>query len=333
MRIVLEPHFLHQEQVGNLLGPERTASALARISAEPSLPSAQPYALAAELAGILSELGIKELSERVLHGLVAVGDLVGVQQAFYFRRNKDADGYRSIRFHAVLNTDRGITVSGEMNAERLTTTSAGHTLAGRSPVYVIGTITACDASNIILRPMFVGIRSYVEDELAFSRYGSQQERRVYPSQIDQFARANFRTAPSSSDVRLLGVMSEADVKASFAKIVGESVVQKDWGGEEADLYSSQLFVDGRQVSSAWLFKGPGFKGKMTIRALGKNGDQIDRLYNQPAEVLVVQHHDYIRAEVIRMMENYAFDARRPRPFMVLDGFNTATILRAYGHLT
>lgn len=33
-----------------------------------------------------------------------------------------------------------------------------------------------------------------------------------------------------------------------------------------------------------------------------------------------------------MMKTYAYDVRRPRRFMILDGFATAAILRDCGHL-
>ncbi len=38
------------------------------------------------------------------------------------------------------------------------------------------------------------------------------------------------------------------------------------------------------------------------------------------------------SEVVNMMETYANDMRRPRRYMILDGGDTARILRAYGKL-
>ena len=64
------------------------------------------------------------------------------------------------------------------------------------------------------------------------------------------------------------------------------------------------------MSSAWLFKGPGFPRAMTIAALGKNGDQIDRLFTESAELLVLQHCHEITPAVAGMMDAYAHD--RPR---------------------
>ena len=133
-------------------------------------------------------------------------------------------------------------------------------------------------------------------------------------------------------LRKISAKPESEVKSAFAAILGEPFTQRDWGGETSDLYTSQVQIDDHQTSSAWLLKGPGHRGPMTIAALGKRGDQIDRLFGEPAELLVLQHHREIRSAVINMMEVYANDLRKPRRYMVLDGADTARILTAYGHL-
>jgi hypothetical protein len=115
-------------------------------------------------------------------------------------------------------------------------------------------------------------------------------------------------------------------------LIGESYVPKDWGGERSDLYTSRVFVDGRQVSAAWLFKGPGYPRAMDVKALGKNGDQIDRLFTEPAELLVLQHCHQIKPSVVGMMDAYAHDARHPRFYMIIDGADTGRILRSLGLL-
>ena len=103
------------------------------------------------------------------------------------------------------------------------------------------------------------------------------------------------------------------MKCAFAGLIGESYVPNDWGGERSDLYTSRVFARGRQVSAAWLFKGPGYPRAMDVKALGKNGDQIDRLFTEPAELLVLQHCHQIKPSVVGMMDSYAHDARRPAP--------------------
>ena len=52
----------------------------------------------------------------------------------------------------------------------------------------------------------------------------------------------------------------------------------------------------------WPFKRPGYPHAVDVNALGKNGDQIDRLCTEPAELLVLQHCHQIKPSV-----PYAFD--------------------------
>ncbi len=71
---------------------------------------------------------------------------------------------------------------------------------------------------------------------------------------------------------------------------------------------------------------------MTISMLGKNGDQLQRLATTPAQVLVVQHCHEIRPEVFALIRSAASDFRNIRRFMLIDGFATARLLAASGHL-
>jgi hypothetical protein len=50
---------------------------------------------------------------------------------------------------------------------------------------------------------------------------------------------------------------------------------------------------------------------MTVKALGKPGDQIGRLFSEPVELLVLQHCHQITTAVVDMMDTYAHDLRNP----------------------
>jgi hypothetical protein len=332
-RISLEPYFLHQEQVIGLLGAERAALALDRSSRSTGLTMTAPYALATALAEVLPVLGIEELQKLVHEQQLRKGQVVGVEQTFQFRRAKDRDqaGDKPIDFHATLNTDDGVTVLGSFNSSRLVAESAAGQLKGNRSAYLVGTVTAFDGSHVELRPAFVGVRSFIEDEELVA-YGITSSRRVYPADVDQFAAADFRRPARQQNLNALLATPEETVKNALAATIGELFVHKDWGGEKSDLYSSRLQIQGRQVSTAWLLKGPGFPKPMTVRALGKNGDQIVRLFSEPAELLVIQHCHEITTNVVSMMETYAHDLRNPRRYMILDGPDTAKILQMRGIL-
>ena len=326
-RIALEPFYLHREQVTALLGPTRAAGP--RQHDDGAWPT--PYALTAALAEALPHLGIGELQLAAQSDGVRPGMVTGIEQDFDFRRAKERDqpGDQPIDFRGLLSTDPDITVYGTLNAVRLAAASSAGNVAGRNHVYIIGTVTSIDKDSIRLRPAFAGIRSYVEDDHA-ALFGTSEPRRVLPSQIDQFQLVDFAGPCPDSDLKRLASTPEDLVKHAMASLLAEPFVPKDWGGERSDLYSSRMFVRGSQVSSAWLLKGPGTKGPMTVRSLGSRGDQIVRLFSEPADVLVIQHYREITTPVISMMEAHAHDSRNPRRFMVLDGADTARILRAQG---
>jgi hypothetical protein len=334
-RIALEPYFLHEEQVQGLLGPERaTAAVSSGTTAQIASANPMPYVLATALAEALPYLNVPELQRAVHENKLRVGNAVGVEQTFHFRRNKRRDeiNYKPVEFSAALTTDTSVTVMGTFNAVRLVSHSAAGSLSGDRPAYILGTVTECKDSQIRIRPAFVGVRTYLDDEHQ-QAYGITSGRRVYPTEIDQFTSIDFLSTVTPSDVKQVLKVPEEVVKTTVARMLDEHYVHKDWGGERSDLYTSRLRIKGRQVSSAWLFKGPGFPRPMTVKALGAPGDQIDRLFSQSAEVLVLQHCHEITPAVVSMMETYAYDLRNPRRYMIIDGTDTARILRDQGKLT
>ena len=60
------------------------------------------------------------------------------------------------------------------------------------------------------------------------------------------------------------------------------------------------------------------------------GDQIDRLFSEPAELLVLQHCHEITPPVRGMMRAYAQQMGRPRLFCLINGYDTLRVLEAYG---
>ncbi|MFF0448057.1 hypothetical protein ACFYT4_16880 [Streptomyces sp. NPDC004609] len=331
-RISLEPYFLHQDQVQSLLGEQRTESARARAARRSDPEAALPYVLATELADALSSLGVRELARCVLGQDLRTGQIVGAELAFAFQRSRDHDapGFKPVSFTAVLDAGKPVHVTGTFNSARTASSSATGSLAGNRRAYLIGTVTNLSAAQIELRPVFIGVRSFVDDELVAG--SPAPGARVYPGDIGQFSGVDFASPLTGAEREAVLRVPENAVKHAFAKLIGEPYVPKDWGGERSDLYTSRVFTRGRQMSAAWLFKGPGYPRAMDVKALGKNGDQIDRLFTEPAELLVLQHCHQIKPSVVGMMDAYAHDARRPRSYMIIDGSDTGRILRSLGLL-
>src|SRR5579883_3316624 len=94
--------------------------------------------------------------------------------------------------------------------------------------------------------------------------------RVTCDDFDQFVRVKkVRNAPSRT-------ISEKAFKDGIRKLIGESGEFRDWGGERNDLYTSKLRHKGKRRAIAFAFKGPGTKGILTPKKLGKYDDQIDQ---------------------------------------------------------
>jgi hypothetical protein len=80
---------------------------------------------------------------------------------------------------------------------------------------------------------------------------------------------------------------------------------KDWGGESNDIFTVRLKVRGHKRRAAFALKGPAKKGVLVPAMMGKNGDQIQRLFASPAEVFFVQYEGEIAESIVGLMEQLA----------------------------
>jgi len=148
--------------------------------------------------------------------------------------------------------------------------------------------------------------------------------------LPQFARV--RKVRGSAN--LSSSVSEKQFKSAVQAILGESGEFVDWGGEPNDLYTTRLIVDGRRRAAAFGFKGPGTQGRLTPRKMGKNGDQIQRLFEAHAEVFVVQYRDQISQSITDLMAQLALaksvmNGGKRIWYGVIDGQDSARIHTAY----
>lgn len=329
----LVPYFLNHEIALNLLGASVVESrAYLPSEADNNLErQSKHHAVCRALAEHLDAIGMTDLEKAVLRKTIRVGDIVGIEQAFYFRRVPGPGGKPRIFMHGKLHTDATVQLEASVDFARMTSDTGGYVLSGRSAAYVLAVVADIEDTKITLRPFFIGTLGIGGSETIF---GPQpiNGRRIYPSKIDQFSKADFTRKASAKHLRLVADMAESDVKTHLAEIIGEAFVPQDWGGEKSDLYTSTLSINGQQVSAAFLLKGKSVKRPMQIGDLGKNGDQLDRLSSEPVELLVVQSNQSITSFVVNMAEVYAHDIRNLRRYMILDGADSARILSAYGYI-
>jgi hypothetical protein len=131
-------------------------------------------------------------------------------------------------------------------------------------------------------------------------------------------------------------LAENVIKKALADILAVTPVKNDWGGEDDDLYTSNLIIHGQRTPTAVALKGRGTKSQfLRIKDCGKNGDQLVRLFQAPAELFVLQYVGEIDENVIKDIEGKAQVLRahgQQASYCIINGQDTARLLRAYGKL-
>jgi hypothetical protein len=121
--------------------------------------------------------------------------------------------------------------------------------------------------------------------------------------VDQFGKAkSVKVVPDKMTPERL---SENQFKKGLLKLMQETKVPKDWGGETNDIFTTRMKIGGKSRRAAFALKGPAKKGPLTPGMMGKNGDQIQRLFGSPADVFFVQYEGEIKESVIATMEAFA----------------------------
>lgn len=325
--------FLHRDVVDTLLQdePARRTDVISRLLKGWRTPDAESDNR--RIDAWLRSHDVPSLESVVLRGDARPGLLVWVEQEF--RWSDVATEHRAGRVGAtVRSTFSGrlaghpaLRIHGSFNPGRLTCSTALSELQGNRTQYVLGSIAEVGAEEIEVRPIVIGTR-LAGPPTAGWHWGDWQS--VQPRHVDQFRGADWDSPPHPDDLAAVRQIPESAVKAAFASLIGEPVVPKDWGGEQFDLWTTRLTVDGQPTSAAFLLKGPAAPGRMTVATLGRNGDQLDRLAGSTARLLVVQHCDEITPAVTGTLRAYASDYRDVRRYMVIDGYDTYRILVAAG---
>jgi len=160
--------------------------------------------------------------------------------------------------------------------------------------------------------------------------------RLYIEDIDSFRNVRDINPAEVSDLLNNGYwsISEDFVQLSLEQILDVPFHKKDWGGEYNDLYTTNVIINGRRAATAFLLKGNGLKkNTMEIKDCGKNGDQIVRLFESPAEIYFIQFVGNISESIIKDVEGKVNEQRakgKDTRYCIITGQDTARLLRSYG---
>ncbi|SRR5712692_2376706 len=155
-------------------------------------------------------------------------------------------------------------------------------------------------------------------------------RQVTAEDVESFAKVRrFKTVPRPSPRPI----REAFFKAGIQKILQESGKFQDWGGELNDLLTTRLRLNRKRVSAAFGFKGRGQGGILTPKKMGRNGDQIQRLFMTDAQVFFLQYWGQVDESVYHLMRELAKAKSASEGatiyYGVIDGTDTQIMMLAY----
>lgn len=128
-------------------------------------------------------------------------------------------------------------------------------------------------------------------------------------------------------------VDEKKFKKAIQSVIGETGIFTDWGGEKNDLFTTKVFFRKKRMSAVFAFKGKGEKGILKPGKMGKNGDQISRLFQTVADIYILQYWNQIDQSVYELMHSLAISVsalnRKKVYYCVIDGQDTARIVEAY----
>lgn len=323
--------FLHHEHALGVIGAEKSGG-IQWVQGDDSIArGANNGALTEAVWQVVSQKKVPSGVVLIASGHIEPGDLVWFEDTVWFKgvarafpRGDDPEG---AKFHFKVDVGRVVRVTGHFNASRVTSSTSLSVLTGQARVFILGYVTQVSDGEVGLRPVVVASRGK-------SHHAGivDLDNRIWPQNVDAFAAVDFSKQPMAKDLNALEHVPEVQVKRAFLSILGDPYEDKDWGGEQFDIWTDRVTVGGKRFQSAFLLKGPAKFHPMKIADLGKNGDQISRLADTEAGLLVVQHCHRITAPVVKMLSAYANQPGRVRRFMLIDGYATAQILRHFGKL-
>ena len=128
-------------------------------------------------------------------------------------------------------------------------------------------------------------------------------------------------------------VSEEQFKRGVQAILSDQAEWKDWGGELADLVSTRVVYKGKRIGAVFAFKGPGQRGPLVPGKMGKNGDQISRMYMLDGGLFVVQYVGEVKPSINHLMQSLALAKSAMTGdaiyYAVIDGIDSHRLLRAY----
>lgn len=328
-KLIVDPGFVHHRLISTLLQGERGTVINQKINQiSQNTPEWQREVLIDRiytdvLTDFCKENGIGSLQDLPLQGQH--------EQLFYSIVNLKAckDIYDKDRAMLKCESFEGSDLEVELHltTSRVTATTIKEGLFYGGEFAVVAQYFRSEGNRAIFHPLLIGLPriQYQKEGYTFYKKYSDSSA-LYIDDFEEFSRVNKIEQPAS--FKEMREIKEKVFKAALGKILREST-SKDWGGETSDFVTSHLHIDGQRVRAAFLLKGPTKFSPMTVKHLGKNGDQIFRLAKESADVLIVQHCHTIPAAIVETLKAFATQPANPRRYCIIDGRDSLRLLEAY----
>ena len=235
---------------------------------------------------------------------------------------------------AVSDWEPTLSVNRKVKFQYSTQRVVGDTLRGRlhqgSTISMVGLFAGVDGSDIVVDPLIMGFPWLESDNPRWNDELMFYTNEFYENYIEDFSEfSNVTTLPLPSSHALMKNVPEAGFKRALAKILGEQASNELGRGNVRSLYKQFASPRSTGINAAFLLKGPARYRPMTVAHLGKNGDQILRLAQEPADVLIVQHCHDIMPPVRTLLRAMVVQPGRPRRFCCVDGRESLRLLKTF----
>jgi hypothetical protein len=334
MRLSIDPGFVHHRKIETIIGTEGMKFVDQAIARLPALPDGLRNGRINHIYKEALLTFCEALGAPTLGGILAAG------RGTFFCSTQEllpaTDVYHSERGVSVIVTPGvdDLTVELHYSTAHISADTTRTELAQGGPMAIVAELHSFQNKKLIFYPLLMGapwLSAKTEPSPVpspeWESYGFYEQ---FVEDIAEFAKVVDVEMPT--DFTVMKDISEGAFKQCLAEILGDTA-RKDWGGETSDHFTSHVHLDSRRTTAAFLLKGPGNRFvPMGLNHLGKNNDQIYRLAQEPAELLVLQHcHDILPA-VRATLRAFTVQPSSPRRYCLIDGRDSLRLLTAYDKL-
>lgn len=145
---------------------------------------------------------------------------------------------------------------------------------------------------------------------------------------------------SFKEVKKIKVGTAKDLKNVAERIINHGICtvlgsgeKNDWGGEKNDIFGT-IHLKGKRIATAFALKGKATSGTLVPKHMGKNGDQIQRLFESAALVHIIVYHSPVAETVYDLMRSQAvyksvLNGNKKTYYCVIDGDDLSRLVTAY----